>query len=215
VDDGLFGFTVALFTPDDSRFFSLPKIDVTPCGEFRLSDDQHHRWSSKMLASSTRTARILLASSSDYDWNLESFCGNFLAPPSIAPSRRQYDAGSLQDMSELSIRMMGIGNERLRQTIQISKGLSTPASKLGDRVPPLNFPQGYLREGKTPRVHKGQIGHLHSASPGEVVFTAIPNTGMDKRTLIMRHIGGMCFLFNRGLASAPRSRISAVAIGSL
>ncbi len=78
---------------------------------------------------------------------------------------------SHQDMSELSIRMMGIGHERLKHTIQISKGLASPASKLGDRVPPLNFPQGYLREGKTPRVKKGLIGNLHSAGIGEVVFT--------------------------------------------
>jgi hypothetical protein len=74
-------------------------------------------------------------------------------------------------MSELSIRLMGIGHERLKHTIQISKGLSSPASKLGYRVPPLNFPQGYRREGKTPRVNKGQVDHLSSASVGEVVFT--------------------------------------------
>jgi hypothetical protein len=83
-------------------------------------------------------------------------------------------------MSELSIRMMGIGNERLKQTIKISKGLSTPASKLGDRVPPLNFPQGYLREDETPKVHKGQIRHLLSASPGEVVFTDTFQSGDSK-----------------------------------
>jgi hypothetical protein len=179
VDEGLFGFKVVPFTTDDSRFPSLPKIDVTPSGEFLLSDDGLHRWNSKILASSTPAARILL-SSADYEWNLQSFCGNFLAPPSVPPSRRQYDAESQQDLSELSIRLMGIGNERLKHTIQISKGLSSPASKLGDRVPPLNFPQGYLREGKTPRVHKGQIGHIHSAKVGEVVFTDTLQSGDSK-----------------------------------
>jgi hypothetical protein len=71
-------------------------------------------------------------------------------------------------------------DERLKHTIQISKGLSSPASKLGDRVPPLNFPQGYLREGTTPRVSKGQVGHLSSAGPGDVVFTDTFKSGDSK-----------------------------------
>ncbi len=180
VDEGLLGFEVEPLQVDDPRFFSLPKLDVTPSGEFLLSDDRTHRWTSRILASTTPAARILLSSSPDYDWNLASFCANFLAPPSLPASRRQYDAESHQDMSELSIRLMGIGNERLRHTIQISKGLSTPASKLGDRVPPLNFPQGYLREGKTPRVSKGQVGHLNSAGVGDVVFTDTFKSGDTK-----------------------------------
>jgi hypothetical protein len=179
IDDGLFGFKVEPLSIGDPRVASLPKLDVTPHGEFRLSDDRTHRWSSRILASTSPAARILL-SRHDYDWNLESFCSNFLAPPSLPPARRQYDAASHQDMSELSIRMMGIGHERLKHTIQISKGLASPASKLGARVPPLNFPQGSFREGKTPRVNKGKVGNLHSASPGEVVFTDTFMSGDSK-----------------------------------
>ncbi len=51
VDDGLFGIKVEPLSSDDSRFFSLSKVDVTPGGEFQLSDDRMHRWSSKILAS--------------------------------------------------------------------------------------------------------------------------------------------------------------------
>ena len=58
VDDGLFGFKVDLLTVDDPRFSALPKIDVTPSGEFQLSDDSMHRWNSRILASSTQAARI-------------------------------------------------------------------------------------------------------------------------------------------------------------
>jgi hypothetical protein len=47
-------------------------------------------------------------------------------------------------------------------------------------VPPLNFPQGYLREGKTTRVNKGQVGHLSSASVGEAVFTDTFQSGDSK-----------------------------------
>ena len=38
-------------------------------------------------------------------------------------------------------------------------------------VPPLNFPQGKWKAGRTPRVSKGKVGNLHRASIGEVCFT--------------------------------------------
>jgi hypothetical protein len=62
---------------------------------------------------------------------------------------------------------MGTSHDKLQRTIQLNRGLA-PAS---GRVPPLNFPQGKFRQGKTPRVTKGKIHHLHRASICEVVFT--------------------------------------------
>ena len=187
LDDGLFGIRVEPLQVEDPRYGRLPKVDVTPGGIFRVSDDRSsHRWTSKVLAIASAGARILVlpATSSvpDYDWSLQSFCGNFLAPPSIPNSRRQYDKDSKQDMNDLSIRLLGLGDDRLLQTLQISKGLASPASKLKPRVPPLKpfFPHGRWKEGKTPKVSKGKIGNLLGAAIGEVVFTDTFESGDSK-----------------------------------
>ncbi len=66
------------------------------------------------------------------------------------------------------------------QTIAISKGLDTPASKFKPRVPPLNFPPGRWKEGKTPKVSKGKVGYLHNAGIGEAVFTDTLQSGDSK-----------------------------------
>ena len=79
------------------------------------------------------------------------------------------------DLSELSIRMMGVGTDRVKNTIRISKGLS-PSGE----VPPFLFPQANMKSGKTPRVSKGIVHDLHTASIGEVVFTDTFETADDK-----------------------------------
>jgi hypothetical protein len=76
-------------------------------------------------------------------------------------------------MADLSTRFMGIGDERLRRTIELNRGL-LPAT---GRVPVHPFPQGKFRQGKTPRVSKGKVNHLHRASICEVVFTDTFETG--------------------------------------
>ncbi len=72
LEDGLFAISVTPFQMDDPRYSTLPKVDVTPSGTFRLSDDSStHRWSSKVLLSASSDARILVAPrSDDYDVNL-------------------------------------------------------------------------------------------------------------------------------------------------
>jgi hypothetical protein len=173
LDDGLFGVRLEPLQLDDPRYGSLPKVEVTPGGLFQVSDEQSsNRWDSKVLVSASAGARILVAPST-YDWNLQSFCGDFLALPSIPVARRQYSKESKPDMVDLSIRLLGLGDDRLLQTIQISKGLSSPASKLKPRVPPLKplLQPGRSREGKTPRVSKDKVDHLLYASIGEVVVT--------------------------------------------
>ncbi len=182
LEDGLFALSVAPFQLDDPRYSSLPKFDVTPPGEFRLSDDSSHRWSSKVLASASPNARILVSSLSDFDCNLQSFCGNFLAPPSIPAAKRQYNSSVESDMQELTTRFLGLGNDRLRRTIELSNGLAAPASKVTSRLSAMKpfFPPGRWSEGKTPRVSKGKIGHLHHAGVGEVVFTDTFESGDSK-----------------------------------
>jgi hypothetical protein len=76
-------------------------------------------------------------------------------------------------MADFSTRFMGIGDERLRRTIELNRGLSPAAG----RVPVHPFPQGKFKQGKTPRVNKGKVHHLARASICEVVFTDTFETG--------------------------------------
>jgi hypothetical protein len=61
---------------------------------------------------------------------------------------------------------MDIGDERLRRTIELNRGL-TPAT---GRVPVHPFPHGKFKQGKTPRVHKGKVHHLNRASICEALL---------------------------------------------
>jgi hypothetical protein len=172
LEDGLYGLVVEPLQVDDARYAKLPKYDVTPGGDFRMGNSSPEtRWRSRVIAVASSSARILANFSETYDDNLKIFCSEFLAPAAIPEAKRQYDIASDLDMSELSIRFLGCGTDRLKHTIGISKGLATPASKLSKRVPTLNFPQGRWKSGKTPRVSKGKVAHLKQANVGECVFT--------------------------------------------
>jgi hypothetical protein len=75
-------------------------------------------------------------------------------------------------MADLSIRYMGIGNDRLKHTVIRSKGL-TPCKRgeKTNRIPPHNFPQGKWSKGKTPHVSKDKVKFIHRAGIAEVLFT--------------------------------------------
>jgi hypothetical protein len=96
-----------------------------------------------------------------------------VSPVASPPARRTYDSDNPLHMADLSMRFMGIGDERLRRTIELNRGL-LPAT---GRVPVHPFPQGKFRQGKTPRVSKGKVHHLNCASICEVVFTDTFETG--------------------------------------
>ena len=169
LDDGLFAVRFDAIQVDDPRFVHLPKCDVTPGGDFVLAtSDTASRWRSKVLVTASRSARILVAPH-DYHWNLESFCGDFLAPPSLPPAKRTYSSTNPDDLTDLSIRFFGVGTQRLIKTIAISNGLSSTASR--KVVPTHIFPPGRWKESKTPRVSKGKLVNLPEASPGEVLFS--------------------------------------------
>jgi hypothetical protein len=87
LDDGLFAGRFEPIQQDDPRYSHLPKCDATPGGDFTLATSgSGGRWKSKIMISASKSARILVAISDDYNWNLESFCGDFLAPPSLPPA---------------------------------------------------------------------------------------------------------------------------------
>jgi hypothetical protein len=81
-------------------------------------------------------------SSLEFDDELRGFSDKFLAPAAIPPSRRQFDVSSPSDMTELSIRFMGAGTDRIVHTVGISNGLEKNPSKAFNRVPPNFFPTG-------------------------------------------------------------------------
>ncbi len=183
LEDGLFSLSATPFPLDDPRFSSLRKVDVTLGGVFRPSDSSsNNRWTSKILVSTNPGTRFLVASQNDFDYNLQSFCGNFLAPPSIPVSRRQYDPAVKSDMQDLTTRFLGLGTDRLKRTMELSNGLLTPASKFKSAVPDSRpfFPHGRWTEGKTPRVNKNKVGSWYTASIGEVVFTDTFESGDSK-----------------------------------
>ncbi len=94
-----------------------------------------------------------------------------MAPPALPNAKRRFDQLSPFDLSDFSIRFFGVlGTKRLLQTIALSNGLSSATNK--KIVPTRVFPSGGGRkeEGKTPRVSKGKLMHLHTGSVGEVVF---------------------------------------------
>jgi hypothetical protein len=135
-------------------------------------------WTTEVLSSSPTSGRVLaLNSAMDFDDELRIFSDQFLAPAAIPPARRQYDIGTSADMTELSIRFMGAGTDRITNIVGISNGLAKPPSKKASRVPPKLFPQGRLKRSKTPVVSKGKVGHLHTAAIAEVLYTDTFDSG--------------------------------------
>jgi hypothetical protein len=179
LDDGLFALDAEPFQLDDPRYSSMAKCDVTPKGDFVPSHSAPDSpWFQVQLASSKASARILVAAD-DFGDNLKDFCHGFMAPPAIPPSRRQYDVGSRDDMIQLEMRFFGIGPDRLAHTVAIANGLAAPPSKVAVRDPPIykSFPQGRMKEGKTPFVSKGRVGNLKHAQIAELVCTDTFETG--------------------------------------
>ena len=166
----------------DSRFETLPKYVITQQGKFVPSDSGSEvRWRTKVLGMGSSSARLLAGMAEDCHDNLAKFCDQYLAPPSIPPARRLYDVRSQEDMTQLSIRFLGASTDRLIRTVEISNGLKSPASKRNIRVPPLVFPQGRLKTGKSPKVKKGSVGNLKHAGIGECLFSDTFETGDARR----------------------------------
>jgi hypothetical protein len=182
LEDGLFALHLESLGEGDTRFEFLPKYTITLKGKFVPSDSGGDvRWEARMLAMASSTACLLGATSEDCHDHLGSFCDQYLAPPSIPPARRLYDVKSQEDMAQLSIRFLGASADRLIRTVDISNGLKSPASKRSVRVPPLIFPQGRLKTGKSPKVSKGKVGHLKHAGIGECFFTDTFESGDSRR----------------------------------
>jgi hypothetical protein len=192
MDDGLYAVTMEPVSSEDPRLLTSQIFDVTPPGEYTppsqklvrsgdLSKVVRQTWTKMVSSGAQSTGRIFtLAGSLDFHSELASFSDKFLAPAGLPPSRRQFDLTNSADMSELSVRFLGGGTDRILHTVGISNGLAKPPSKKHVRVPPLNFHQGNMKEFKTPRVSKDLVGHLKTAAIGEALYTDTFYTGDHK-----------------------------------
>ncbi len=189
MDDGLYCLYLAPISSDDPRFSDLPVFDITPSGVYEPVSHRLDRfcgvtkstvpiWTTSVFNPSPSAGRIsTLHGSLDFHSQLQSFSDHFLAPAGLPPARKQYDVSNSADMSDLSIRFLGGGTDRILHTVSISNGLQRPPSKAHVRVPPLNFPQGNMKKFKTPRASKSIVGHLHQPAIAEVLYTDTIETG--------------------------------------
>ncbi len=185
--EGLYELRVAPLYLDDERIKTLPYLDITLDHDPKLwegSDEKQAfigmrsptklgHWHCKMLWVS-RKAGLQGVENMEYNNELNAFWDSYFVAPSQPPAKRTYKTTDVEDMAELSLRFMGVGTDRLRQTLSRSRGLSPASRKKGENVsvvPPHNFPQGKWKAGKTPRVKKDKVENLHRASIAEMCFT--------------------------------------------
>jgi hypothetical protein len=189
MDDGLYCLHLNPISTDDCRFHELQMFDITPPGEYEPATQRIDRfcgaaktmlplWTTCAFYTSPPTGRIYsLNGAIDFHANLKSFSDEFLAPAGLPPARKQYDVSNSSDMSDLSIRFLGGGTDRILHTVDISNGLKCPPSKKHARVPPLNFPQGNMKQFKTPRVSKDIVGPVCEPAIAEILYTDTFETG--------------------------------------
>jgi hypothetical protein len=186
-NDGLYEIEVTPLYLGDRRIATLPRVEITLEDDSKLweigesmqayaglkAPTRLGTWHSKLLWMSCKVG-IQGVQNIEYTQNLNEFCNSYFVPPSQPTARRTYKTTEVDDMADLSLRFMGVGTDRLRHTLERSRGLRPASKKKGENVsvvPPLNFPQGKWKAGKTPRVSKNKVQHLHKASIAEVCFT--------------------------------------------
>jgi hypothetical protein len=184
--DGLFELEVYPLSGD--LHLDMPIIDISLENDPKLWDQDDSEksyshmksptklgaWRCQMLWTPRKVGLQGVQELRSYDQDLNEFCDSYFVPPSQPPAKRTYRTTDVEDMAELSLRFMGIGTDRLRHTLERSRGLGPATKKKGENVsvvPPLNFPQGKWKTGKTPRVAKNKVKYLHRASVAEVCFT--------------------------------------------
>ncbi len=191
-DDGLYSIEGVPISLTDKRYNTTTRLNVTMAGDPMVSgkdagecdDNTHHKipglaslrspnllgsWTVKILWIGKR----LMLPSQGFGTELADFCESYIAPLSIPQARKSYAIDNIEDMADLSVRFLGIGTQRLEQTLNSSIGLSPmvkDGKRMRHRVPVHNFPQGTWKKGKTPKVSKVIIHDLHRASIGEVLY---------------------------------------------
>jgi hypothetical protein len=98
---------------------------------------------------------------------LERLSTEFVDSTKRPKAIRTYKGTDALDIEEMSTRFMGVSEDRLRETIKVSNGLSATPGKVRTR----RFPQGNMKQLKVPFVSKGRVQKLHRASIAEAWFT--------------------------------------------
>jgi hypothetical protein len=193
-NEGLYELRVSPAYMEDSVCESLPLVTMTMADDGKLWDEERPSpaymgmrapsklgiWQRKVLWTSCKIGIQGIQQGEEYETNLQEFCESYFVPPSQPEARKTYRVNEVQDMADLSLRFMGIGTDRLRHTLERSRGLTPASKKKGENisvVPPHNFPQGKWKAGKTPRVSKHKVSNLHKASIAEACFTDTFETG--------------------------------------
>jgi hypothetical protein len=187
--EGLYELEVSPLCVDDERMRSTVCLDLTLENDPHLWDKDRGKqecvnmkaptklgtWYCRALWVSVKVGMQRVSKEcKEYDEHLKEFCDSYFVPPTQPSAKRTYRSGNTNDMAQLSLRFMGVGNDRLVQTLKRSKGLQPPTKQKGETVsivPPHNFPQGKWKKGKTPRVRKGKVENLHRAAIAEVCFS--------------------------------------------
>ncbi len=181
-------YEIKVYPLSGDHHLDMPSIDITMENDPKLWDQDDSNkgyshmkaptklgvWRCQMLWTTCKVGIQGVQELKTYDQDLNEFCDSYFVPPSQPPAKRTYKTTEVEDMAELSLRFMGIGTDRLRHTLERSRGLNPATKKKGESVsvvPPLNFPQGKWKAGKTPRVAKNKVKYLHRAAVAEVCFT--------------------------------------------
>ena len=171
LQDGLYELPYVPLTHNDPRLVSLPQVIITsnqPYNPVSIKKGHKVLWARRdMTAPQPYTHRIQKTLVMTFGDALAMESDKFRETTTRPKDVRTYKQHDVLDMAEMSTRWMGISDERLKETITISNGLSPTPGKVRVR----RFPQGNMKRRKVPYMAKGKIEKHFQASIGEVLFT--------------------------------------------
>ncbi len=130
--DGLFEILGSPVSMKDKRLGSLPTYELTldedpglfhedeECTPIMImkSPSKLGKWRRTVLWMGTKSISTV-----DYDEKLKDFCRTYFSPISQTQTRKTYHIDEVADMQDLSIRYMGVGRDRLVQTLKDREAL--------------------------------------------------------------------------------------------
>jgi hypothetical protein len=169
----LYGLKYTPLTENDPRIQLLPHVLMTNEGEYMpvtIRRDNKTVWARRNLTATPRATMVAKVDGGlkvDFGEALKLLSTEFVDSTQRPKAIRTYKGTDALDMNEMSTRFMGVSDDRLRETIKVSNGLSSTPGKVRTR----RFPQGNMKQLKVPFVSKGRVQKLHRASIAEVWFT--------------------------------------------
>ena len=152
--NGVYELPYTILTRGDSRRYRLPRLTLTPDGEFTPVSSP--KWSKRIISvpqliNFRKMVPVFMHQSvPSYGEALVDTTMQFYDSTDRPLDRRTYDVNIPDDLVDLSIRFMGISGQRLKHTMLVSSGLllenTGTTSNPGTRARPRNvranlFPQ--------------------------------------------------------------------------